>query len=85
MVTSDELDELYELSLDLHTNVLEMKRLLSLSLIESSIRSEEGSSGQQMSPELFNKAFSMKSTQFRSCNYHEKPNGTLFSTYKTGM
>jgi hypothetical protein len=41
-----------------------MKRLLSLSSIESSSRSEEGSGGQQISPELVNKAFSMKSTQY---------------------
>ena len=40
---------------------------------------------QKMSPELLNKAFSTKSTQCIYCIYHEKPNGTLFSTYKTGM
>jgi hypothetical protein len=41
-----------------------MKRSLSLSSIESSSRSEEGSGGQQMSPELLNKAFLTKSTQY---------------------
>ena len=54
-MTSDESVELQELSLELHTN-LEMKRLLSLSLSESSTRSEEGHGGQKMLPEFFNKA-----------------------------
>ena len=64
-VTSDESVKLQELSLELyvHTNLLEMKRLLSLSSSESSTRSEEGRGGQKMSPELLNKAFSTKSTQ----------------------
>ena len=84
-VTSDESVELQELSLELHTNFLEMKRLLSLSSSESSTRSEEGRGDQKMSPELLNKAFSMKSTQCIYCIYDKKPNGTLFSTYKTGM
>jgi hypothetical protein len=35
-----------------------MKQLLSLSSIESSSRSEERGGGEQMSPELLNKAFS---------------------------
>ena len=82
---SDESVELQELSLELHTNLLEMKRLLSLSLSENSTRSEEGRGGQKMSPELLNKAFSTKSIQCIYCIYDEKPNGTLFSTYKTGM
>ena len=83
-MNSDESVELQELSLELHT---EMKRLLSLSLSESSTRSdlEEGHGGQKMSPKLLNKAFSTKSTQYIHCTYDEKPNGTLFSTYKTGM
>jgi hypothetical protein len=42
---------LQELSLDIHTTNLEMKRSLSLSSIDSSSRSEEGSGG-QMSPEF---------------------------------
>ena len=62
-MTSDESVELQELSLELHTNLLEMKWLLSLSSSESSIRSEEDRGGQKMSPELLNKAFSTKSTQ----------------------
>ena len=66
-------DELQELSLELHTNLLEMKRLLSLSLSESSTRSEEGRNGQKMSPELLNKAFTTKSTQCVYCIYDEKP------------
>ena len=57
--------ELQKLSLDLHTNLLEMKWLLSLLLIDSSTTSKEGNSGQQMSAELLNKAFSTKPTQFR--------------------
>ena len=36
-MTSDESVELQELSLELHTNLLEMKRLLSLSLSEGEI------------------------------------------------
>jgi hypothetical protein len=43
-----------------------MKRSLSLSSIESSSRGEEGSGGQQMLPELLNKAFSTKCTQIMS-------------------
>ena len=84
-MNSDESVELQELSLELHTNLLEMKRLLSLSLSESSTRSEEGRGDQKMSPKLLNKAFSTKSTQYIHCTYDEKPNDTLFSTYKTGM
>ena len=84
-MTSDESVELQELSLELHTNLLEMKRLLSLSSSENSTRSEEGRGGQRISPELLNKAFSTKSTQCIYFIYDEKPNGTLFSTYKTGM
>ena len=84
-MNSDESVELQELSLELHTNLLEMNRLLSLSSSESSTRSEEGRGGQKMSPKLLNKAFSMKSTQCIYCTYDEKPNSILFSTYKTGM
>ena len=84
-MNSDESVELQELSLELNTNLLEMKRLLSLSSSESSTRSEEGRGGQKMSPKLLNKAFSTKFTQCIYCTYDEKPNGTLFSTYKTGM
>jgi hypothetical protein len=63
-MSSDESVEVQELSLDLHVHTinLEMKQSLSLSSIESSSRSEEGSGGQQLSPELFNKAFSTKNT-----------------------
>jgi hypothetical protein len=41
-----------------------MNRLLSVSLIESSSAGEEGGGDQQMSPELLNKVFSMKFTQY---------------------
>jgi hypothetical protein len=41
-----------------------MKQSLSLSSVETSLRSEEGSDGQEMSPELLNKAFTTKSTQY---------------------
>ena len=44
--------------LDLHTNLLEMKQLLSHSSSGCSNRSEEGRGNQKMSPELLNKAFS---------------------------
>ena len=84
-MTSGESVELQELSLELHTNLLEMKRLLSLSSSESLSRSEEGRVGPKMSPELLNKAFSTKYTQCIYCIYDKKPNGTLFSMYKTGM
>ena len=62
-MTGDESVELQDLSLDLHTSFLEKKPSMSLLSIESSSRSEEGRGGQQMSPELLNKAFSMKATQ----------------------
>ena len=62
-MTNEESVKLYEVhvSLDLHTNLLEMKQSLSLSLTKSSSRSEEGSGGP---PELLSKALSRKSTQF---------------------
>jgi hypothetical protein len=41
-----------------------MNRSLSVSSIKSSSRGEEGGGDQQMSPELLNKAFSTKSTQY---------------------
>jgi hypothetical protein len=41
-----------------------MNRSLSISSIKSSLRGEEGGGDQQMSPELLNKAFSTKSTQY---------------------
>ena len=84
-MTSDESVKLQELSFELHTYLLEMKRVLSLSSSKSSTRNKEGRGGQKMSPELLNKAFSTKSTQCIYCIYDEKPNGTSFSTYKTGM
>jgi hypothetical protein len=51
-MNSDESVELQELSLDLCSTNLEMKRLLSLSLIESSSRSEEGSGIQSIFNEI---------------------------------
>jgi hypothetical protein len=41
-----------------------MNRLLSFSLIESSSGGEKGGDDQQMPPELLNKAFLTKSTQY---------------------
>jgi hypothetical protein len=41
-----------------------IKSILLLLSIESSSRGEEGGGGQQLSPELLNKAFSMISTQY---------------------
>ena len=61
---SDESVELWNLSLDLLTSRLEKKLSLSLLFTKSLSRSEEGSSDQQMSPYLSNKAFSTKSTQY---------------------
>ena len=60
-----------------------MKPSLSLSLIESLLRSEGGHGGQQMSPELLNKALT-KFTQFIPWKCRKKPNGTLFASYKPG-
>ena len=40
-----------------YISLLEMKCLLSFSTTESSSRTKEGRGGQQMSPELTNKAF----------------------------
>ena len=54
-------DELFVL-LTVHTLRIERKPLLILSSIESSSRSEEGCGGQEMTPELLNKAFSAKAT-----------------------
>ena len=51
------------LDLSLHTSLVE-KKLFWLSLL--SRESKNGSHGQQIMPELLNKAFSVKSTQF-SC------------------
>ena len=54
---SDESVELWNLSLDLLTSFLEKKPWLPLLFTESSSRSEEGSSDQQMLPYLSNQAF----------------------------
>ena len=56
---SDKSAVLYELSLSLHTS-------LSVLSIESSSRSQEGSGGQKITPELLNKAFSAKATRLKS-------------------
>ena len=53
-----------ELSLVVHTSLLEMKPSSSLLFIDSWSRSEKGRGGQLMSSELSNKAFSMKSIQY---------------------
>ena len=45
----------------MHTLYVEKKPLLSLLSIESWSGSEEGGGDKQMTPELLNKAFSMKS------------------------
>ena len=62
-MTSDKSVELLDLSLDLFTSLHEKKPSLSLLSIESSSTSEEGRGGQQVSPELLNKAFLTKATQ----------------------
>jgi hypothetical protein len=48
----------------MHITNLEMNQSLSVSSIESSSKGEEGGSDWQISPELLNKAFSTKSTQY---------------------
>ena len=58
------LSESKELSLVLHTSLLEKKPPLSLLSIESWSRSEEGRGYQQILPKLSSTAFSMKSTQY---------------------
>ena len=63
-VFSDESIELQDLSLDLPTSLLEKKPPLSLLFTKSSSRSKEGRDDQQMLPEVLNKAFSTKSTQY---------------------
>ena len=61
-MNSDEPVELQDLSLGLHTRHLEKKPSLSVLSIESLSKGKEGRGGQQMSPELLNKAVLMKST-----------------------
>ena len=63
-MTGDESIESKELSLVLHTSLLEKKPPLSLLSIKSWSRSEEDRGDQQMSPKLSNEAFSTKSTQY---------------------
>ena len=52
--------------IDLFTNLVEKKLLLALLSIKSSSGSENGSRGQQITPEVLNEAFSAKSTQCSS-------------------
>jgi hypothetical protein len=59
---SDEPVVLMDLWLTIHTLRVEKKSLLSLLSIESSPGSEKGGGGQQMTPELLNKAFSANAT-----------------------
>jgi hypothetical protein len=60
---SDEPVVLLDLWLTIHTLRIEKKSLLSPLSIESSPGSEKGGSGQQMTPELLNEAFSAKATR----------------------
>jgi hypothetical protein len=62
-VCADKLVVVLDLSLVIHILRVEKKLLLSLLSIESSLPSEKGGGDQQMMPELFNEAFSAKSTQ----------------------
>ena len=62
----DERVELLELSLYLHTILLEKKQSLSLLSIESSSGSKEGRGGQQMRQKLLNKAFLTKATDLEN-------------------
>ena len=77
-MTRDESVELQELSLELRTNLLEMKWLLSLSSSENSIRSEEGRGGQKMLPELLN-------NKIQTMHILYLRQKALFSANKTGM
>ena len=63
-VFSDESVKLNDLSLDLLTSLLEKKPSLSPLFTESSSQEAKKAGDQQMSPELLNKAFSTKSTQY---------------------
>ena len=78
---------LEELSPGLHTSLLEKKPSLSFLPAKSSSKSVERRVGQKMLPELFNKAFSTKSTQYNviRCKHHKKAKGTLFFMHKRGM
>ena len=73
-VTSDESVKLQKAFLDLHTILVEKKPSLPLLYMESSL--SERQNGQLVSPQLLNRAFSMKFTIYL-LNRHEKPNGTL--------
>jgi hypothetical protein len=53
--------------------------------IESSPGSMEGSGCKQMMPELENKAFSGKSTQYIQSKRHKEPYNTAFETSKRVM
>ena len=44
--------------------------------VESSSGSVEGSSGKQMTPELLNEAFLVKTTLYKSVKRHKEPNDT---------
>ena len=61
---SDESVELNDLSLDLLTSLLEKKPSLSPLFAESSSQEAKKAGDQQMLPELLNKAFSTKPTQY---------------------
>ena len=61
---SDESVELNDLSLDLLTSLLQNKPSPSPLFAESSSQEAKKAGDQQMSPELLNKAFSTKSTQY---------------------
>ena len=62
-VFSDESVELNDLSLDLLTSRIEKKPSLSPLFTENSSQEVKKAGDQQMSPELLNEAFSMKSIQ----------------------
>jgi hypothetical protein len=53
--------------------------------IESSPGSVEGSGCTQMTPELENKAFSGKSTQYIQSKRHKEPYNTALETSKRGL
>ena len=75
-MTSDESLELQELSLELYINLLEMKRLVTISFIEQELDKTEAKKAMVVRKyrQNFEKSIFTKSTQWIYCIYDEKPN-----------
>jgi hypothetical protein len=78
----DEPVVLLDLSLAIHTLRVEKTPLLSHLFIQSSSGSEKGGGDLQMTPELLNRVFSAKSTQYIQWKYGKEPYNTAFETQK---